>query len=189
MPAGLAADRILTIQQTTQRPQPPCRRQIPIDRTARTAEPDPPAVSSPEACPTPADRARGRHPATAGVRQPFTEAEVPDLCIRRQELAGGSYESSSRSALTPARSGVSKPSMNQQVTDSEILCMQQEEPNAPRRQSKRLSMSSCDRPSPSSCGPLTSCSSVVFSRSTGTSTSASWSLPHISTSALTRFST
>ncbi len=34
--------------------QPPCRRQIPIDRTGRTAAPDPPAVSSPEPCPTPA---------------------------------------------------------------------------------------------------------------------------------------
>ncbi len=56
--------------------QPPCQRQIPIDRTARAAEPNPPAVSSPEACPTPADRVRGRRPATAGVRQPLTKAEV-----------------------------------------------------------------------------------------------------------------
>jgi len=31
------------------------QRQIPIDRTGRTAEPNPPAVSSPEACPTPAE--------------------------------------------------------------------------------------------------------------------------------------
>ncbi len=56
--------------------QPPRRRQIPIDRTARTAQPDPPTVSSPEACPTPADRAHRRHPVTAGVRQPLTTTEV-----------------------------------------------------------------------------------------------------------------
>ncbi len=35
-------------------PPPACRRQIPIDRKSRTAAPDPPAVSSPEPCPTPA---------------------------------------------------------------------------------------------------------------------------------------
>ncbi len=29
------------------------------------------------ACPTPANRARGRHPTTAGVRQPFTLADIP----------------------------------------------------------------------------------------------------------------
>ncbi len=56
--------------------QPPCRRQIPLDRPGRAIEPDPPAVSSPEACPTPADRARRRHPVTAGVRQPLTTTEV-----------------------------------------------------------------------------------------------------------------
>ncbi len=56
--------------------QPHCRRQIPIDRTGRATETDPPAVSSPEACPTPANRVHRRHPATAGVRQPFTRTEV-----------------------------------------------------------------------------------------------------------------
>ena len=56
--------------------QPACRRQIPIDRTGRTAAPNPPAVSSPEACPTPADRVRGTRPATAGVRQPLTTADL-----------------------------------------------------------------------------------------------------------------
>ena len=56
--------------------QTPCRRQIPIDRTARTAAPNPPAVSSPEASPTPADRVRGTGPATAGVRQPFTTTDI-----------------------------------------------------------------------------------------------------------------
>ncbi len=39
--------------------KPPCCRQIPIDRTGRTAAPNPPAVSSPEASPTPAARANG----------------------------------------------------------------------------------------------------------------------------------
>ncbi len=58
--------------------KPTCHRQIPIDRTARTTEPDPPAVSSPEASRTPADRVRGTGPATAGVREPFTQAEVSD---------------------------------------------------------------------------------------------------------------
>ena len=49
--------------------QPPCRRQISIDRTGRTAAPDPPAVPPPpEACPTPADRVRATRPVTAGVR-------------------------------------------------------------------------------------------------------------------------
>ncbi len=41
--------------------QPACRRQIPIDRTGRTAAPNPPAVSSPEASPTPAARANGNN--------------------------------------------------------------------------------------------------------------------------------
>jgi hypothetical protein len=69
--------------------QPPRRRQIPIDRTARTAAPDPPAVSSPEACPTPADQARRRHPDTAGVRQPLTTCEVGD-CARNVACWGKS---------------------------------------------------------------------------------------------------
>ncbi len=56
--------------------QPPRRRQIPIDQTARTAQPNPPAVSSPEACPTPAGRVRCNRLYPAGVRQPFTNAEV-----------------------------------------------------------------------------------------------------------------
>jgi hypothetical protein len=59
--------------------QTPCRRQIPIDPTGRTVEPNPPAVSSPEACPTPADQARRRHPVTAGVRQPLTPSDLPSL--------------------------------------------------------------------------------------------------------------
>ena len=41
--------------------QPPCHRQIPIDRTTRSAAPNPPAVSSPEASPTPAARANGNN--------------------------------------------------------------------------------------------------------------------------------
>ncbi len=56
--------------------QPACRRQIPIDRTGRTAAPNPPAVSSPEACPTPADRARRTRLYPAGVRQPLYGAFV-----------------------------------------------------------------------------------------------------------------
>ncbi len=43
---------------------------IPIER--RATEHRRPAVSSPEACPTPADRVRGTGPATADVRQPLT---------------------------------------------------------------------------------------------------------------------
>ncbi len=72
MPAGLTTDRILTIQQAGDDRQIPRRRQIPIDRTTRTAAPNPPAVSSSEASPTPAHRVRGTGPATAGVREPFT---------------------------------------------------------------------------------------------------------------------
>ncbi len=67
--------------------QPPCRRQIPIDRTGPTTEPDPTAVSSPEACPTPADRARRSRTDTAGVRQPLTIADIdliPQNDFRRQ---------------------------------------------------------------------------------------------------------
>ncbi len=66
--------------------QPHCRRQIHIDRTGRTTEPDPPAVSSPEACPTPANRVHRRHPATAGVRQPFTTTDSRDLPLPRPLL-------------------------------------------------------------------------------------------------------
>jgi len=69
-------DRSLASSRPCNARKPPGHRQIPIDRTARTAEPNPPAVSSPEACPTPADRARRRHPVTAGVRQPLTKPEV-----------------------------------------------------------------------------------------------------------------
>ncbi len=70
--------------------KPPCRRQISIDRTGRTAEPDPPAVSFPEVCPTPAGRVRGIRPATAGVRQPLTRADshgLSVLCLRSEERA------------------------------------------------------------------------------------------------------
>jgi hypothetical protein len=56
--------------------KPSCRRQIPIDRTGRTAAPNPPAVSSLEACPTPAVRARRSHRVTADVRQPFTTTDL-----------------------------------------------------------------------------------------------------------------
>ncbi len=52
------------------------RRQIPIDRTARTAQPNPPAVSFPEASPTPATRDSGNQPSVAGVREPLTEADI-----------------------------------------------------------------------------------------------------------------
>ena len=47
---------------------------IPIGRARPTAAPHLPAVSSPEASPTPADRAHGPPPATAGVREPLTKA-------------------------------------------------------------------------------------------------------------------
>ncbi len=56
--------------------KPPPSRQIPIAQTSQSAEPKRPAVSSPEACPTPADRVRRSRPATADVRQPLTKAEV-----------------------------------------------------------------------------------------------------------------
>ncbi len=69
--------------------KPPCRRQIPIDQTGRTAEPDPPAVSSPEACTTPADRARRTRLYPAGVRQPFTTAKPRLRAGRRRRLARG----------------------------------------------------------------------------------------------------
>ena len=53
--------------------KPPCRRQIPIDRTGRSAEPDPPAVSSPEACrnacrpSAPQPHVSGRRPTTLHI--------------------------------------------------------------------------------------------------------------------------
>ena len=50
--------------------------QIPIGRASRSAEHKRPAVSSPEGCPTPADRVRASRPATADVRQPLTLPEV-----------------------------------------------------------------------------------------------------------------
>ena len=57
--------------------QPPRRLQIPIDRANRTAEANPPAVSSLEVCPTPAGRGKTPYPSvTAGVRQPLTEADI-----------------------------------------------------------------------------------------------------------------
>ena len=51
--------------------------QIPIGRASRSAEHKRPAVSSPEGCPTPADRVRASRPATADVRQPLTVSAVP----------------------------------------------------------------------------------------------------------------
>ncbi len=96
MPTGLTAERILTIQQAGDDRQTPRRRQIPIDRTARTAAPNPPAGSSPEASRTPADRVRGTGPATAGVREPFTTADSggypqfrPLLGVKRKSISGG----------------------------------------------------------------------------------------------------
>ena len=56
--------------------QPSCRRQFPIDQTTRTIEYKRPAVSSPEACPTPAACVRRRHLVTAGVRQPLTKSDI-----------------------------------------------------------------------------------------------------------------
>ncbi len=50
---------------------PACRRLIPIDREGRTTELKSPAVSSPEACPTPADRGKAPHPPVSG-RRPTT---------------------------------------------------------------------------------------------------------------------
>ena len=46
--------------------QPTRSRQIPIDRASPNAEPKPPAVSSPEACPTPAGRGHATHPTVSG---------------------------------------------------------------------------------------------------------------------------
>ena len=43
-----------------------------IAQTSRNAEPKLPAVSSLEACPTPAERGCRWHPPTADVRQPLT---------------------------------------------------------------------------------------------------------------------
>ena len=79
--------------------QPACRRQIPIDRTGRTAAPNPPAVSSPEACPTPANRVRGTRPATAGVRQPLTAADLQRhahlrLLLRAKQTSNVRYSES-----------------------------------------------------------------------------------------------
>ncbi|MEE9547051.1 MAG: tyrosine-type recombinase/integrase [Hyphomicrobium sp.] len=75
----LGHSKLDTPHATPVSPAPPRRHQISIDRTARTAEPDPPALSSPKACPTPADRVRGTRPATAGVRQPLTAADVAGI--------------------------------------------------------------------------------------------------------------
>ena len=50
--------------------------QIPIGRASRSAEHKRPAVSSPEGCPTPADRVRASRPATADVRQPLTRGDL-----------------------------------------------------------------------------------------------------------------
>ncbi len=52
------------------------RRQIPIDRARGTTEPNPPAVSSPEASPTPANRPCRNLVAAAGVREPLTGADT-----------------------------------------------------------------------------------------------------------------
>ena len=63
--------------------------QIPIGRASRSAEHKRPAVSSPEGCPTPADRVRASRPATADVRQPLTitERTPPSLQASRRSRA------------------------------------------------------------------------------------------------------
>ncbi len=71
-------DRSLASSRPCNARKPPGHRQIPIDRTARTAEYKRPAVSSPEACPTPPDRVCRNPMHPAGVRQPFTTTEVSD---------------------------------------------------------------------------------------------------------------
>jgi hypothetical protein len=60
--------------------QPPCRRQIPIDQTGRTTQPNPPAVSSPEACPTPADPSQAPQPPVYG-RRPTTLNTKPSSTL------------------------------------------------------------------------------------------------------------
>jgi len=47
-----------------------------IAQTSRNAEPKLPAVSSLEACPTPAKGDHGWHPAKADVRQPLTKGDI-----------------------------------------------------------------------------------------------------------------
>jgi hypothetical protein len=78
-----------------------CRRQIPIDQTGRKNEPKPSAVSSPEACPTPATRGKatlthhpGRrptnlhssglnaHPPRTSASPPITEVARSNVCFQ-----------------------------------------------------------------------------------------------------------
>ncbi len=59
-------DRSLASSRPCNARKPPGHRQIPIDRTARTAEYKRPAVSSPEACRTPAGRGQAPHPSVSG---------------------------------------------------------------------------------------------------------------------------
>ena len=62
--------------------------QIPIGRASRSAEHKRPAVSSPEGCPTPADRVRASRPATADVRQPLTIRQLRRTFHGAREAAG-----------------------------------------------------------------------------------------------------
>ena len=69
--------------------------QIPIGRASRSAEHKRPAVSSPEGCPTPADRVRASRPATADVRQPLTfhaDTRLPPHPPLRTVANGGRAE-------------------------------------------------------------------------------------------------
>ncbi len=75
-PKSSAIDPVLSLRKTTARPSNPHRTRSIVCRVCS------PAVSSPEACPTPAARARRSRPVTAGVRQPFTTAEMAMLGIR-----------------------------------------------------------------------------------------------------------
>ncbi len=107
--------------------QPPCHRQIPIDQTARTAAPNPPAVSSPEASPTPADRVRATGPATAGVREPLTTARAMPTFAAGHGLA--SFNALASPQISQQIPPVPPPSRRKStaaaVADGQILAIQQ----------------------------------------------------------------
>ena len=64
-------------------PKTPPNIQIPIiSYTSRNNERKPPAVSSPEACPTPAGRGRRRQTVEAGVRQTLTKGVLLGLVVK-----------------------------------------------------------------------------------------------------------
>ncbi len=87
--------------------QPPCRRQIPIDRTGRTTEPDPPAVSSPEACPTPADRGKAPHPPVSGRRPTTLNTSGSPAPSPFTSAVGGKADAIGRKAGPEPRASVS----------------------------------------------------------------------------------